>query len=114
VTIEEGSESVMWNCFRAKCGWQGRVDTRGGTSKAYRQYKNDSGSGTPGGGSSRVATHWPLAGPRLQEEDSFGGRQQAAPGLLAGWLDVGLCQRLLTAGDPHGQVCNKRPADTGA
>ncbi|KAL4858725.1 Twinkle [Chlorella vulgaris] len=43
VTIEEGSESVMWNCFRAKCGWQGRVDTRGGTSKAYRQYKNDSG-----------------------------------------------------------------------
>ncbi|EFN55118.1 hypothetical protein CHLNCDRAFT_31176, partial [Chlorella variabilis] len=33
----------MWNCFRAKCGWTGRVNTRQGTSKAYRQYTNESG-----------------------------------------------------------------------
>ena len=44
VTIEEGSEKAVWNCFRAKCGWTGGVNTRQGINKAYRQFTNDAGA----------------------------------------------------------------------
>ena len=44
VTIEEGSENAVWNCFRAKCGWTGGVNSRQGINKAYRQFTNDSGA----------------------------------------------------------------------
>lgn len=47
--IEEGSETATWNCFRAKCGWTGGVNTKQGTSKAYRQFTNDAGGATGGG-----------------------------------------------------------------
>ena len=45
VTVEEGGQAAVWNCFRAKCGWAGGVSLakqqRGGRQK--QQYTNDQG-----------------------------------------------------------------------
>lgn len=45
MTVEEGSEKALWNCFRAKCGWTGSASTRAGSgaNKAYRQFTNAEG-----------------------------------------------------------------------
>ena len=44
VTIHEGSEEAVWNCFRAKCNWTGSVNVRQGLNNAYRRYTNESGA----------------------------------------------------------------------
>lgn len=76
MTIDEGSEKAVWNCFRAKCGWTGSVNTQAGINKAYRQFTNADGAGCCGkesggrgvreeAGAGAAARHHPGSSSRL-------------------------------------------------
>ena len=84
VTVEEGGQAAVWNCFRAKCGWAGGVSLakqqRGGRQK--QQYTNDQGRRGGAGPGSRTTSRVVGGGVQKQQyandQDGRGGARRAA------------------------------------